>query len=178
MSIKEDRAEIKSLTRDIGSKHRVYEDTETQIIEEEFDIVPKNSPKALFTQDRLVVSAIIILIGLLAYGVGKLTTLTAQDTQVKILYPEQGAVKGVSTSTVPTDTKVNVTSTTPAQKNISSVSENTGDIVVASKSGTKYHYPWCSGAKRISPINLVTYASIYDARKAGLTPAANCKGLK
>lgn len=178
MSIKEDRAEIKPFHSDLGSKHGEYDKNDPQVIEAEFDIVPKNSHKTLFTQDRLLVSLIIILVGFLTYGVGKLTTLKSQNNEVKIIYPEGGAVKGVSTSTVPNNTKIQITPTTQAQKNISSQSEDTSSVVVASKSGTKYHYPWCSGAKRISPANLVTYASIDDARKAGLTPAANCKGLK
>ena len=32
-------------------------------------------------------------------------------------------------------------------------SSSAGGEVVASKSGTKYHFPWCSGAKRISEKN-------------------------
>jgi len=58
-----------------------------------------------------------------------------------------------------------------------SVSTNSG-AVVASKSGTKYHYPWCAGAKQISAKNLITFNSIEEARAAGYTPASNCKGLK
>jgi hypothetical protein len=50
--------------------------------------------------------------------------------------------------------------------------------VVASKSGTKYHYPWCSGARSISAKNLIKFNSPEEARKAGYTPASNCKGLK
>lgn len=50
--------------------------------------------------------------------------------------------------------------------------------IVASKNGTKYHYPWCSGAKQISDKNKITFKSIEEARKAGYTPASNCKGLK
>lgn len=51
-------------------------------------------------------------------------------------------------------------------------------IVVASKNGTKYHYPWCSGASTIKEENKVTFGSIEEARKAGYLPASNCKGLK
>lgn len=50
-----------------------------------------------------------------------------------------------------------------------------GGEVVASKSGTKYHLPTCSGAKSIKPENLVTFESIAAAEAAGYTPAANCK---
>jgi hypothetical protein len=48
---------------------------------------------------------------------------------------------------------------------------------VASKSGTKYYLPTCSGAKRIKEENKVWFATVADATAAGLTPAANCPGL-
>lgn len=48
---------------------------------------------------------------------------------------------------------------------------------VASKGGTKYHLPWCPGAKRIKEENKVWFATKSDAEKAGYTPASNCKGI-
>jgi len=48
---------------------------------------------------------------------------------------------------------------------------------VASKNGSVYHYPWCPGAARIKEENKVWFASQAEAEKAGLRPAANCKGL-
>jgi hypothetical protein len=48
---------------------------------------------------------------------------------------------------------------------------------VASKTGKKYYLPSCSGAMRIKETNKVWFASVEDARAAGLTPAANCPGL-
>ena len=53
-----------------------------------------------------------------------------------------------------------------------------GGQLVASKTGAKYHFPWCSGAQRISETNKVWFDSVEEARKAGYTPASNCKGLK
>jgi len=49
--------------------------------------------------------------------------------------------------------------------------------VVASKSGTKYYLPWCSGAERISDANKMWFASALDAHTAGYTPAENCNGI-
>ena len=57
-------------------------------------------------------------------------------------------------------------------------SVSSGEQVVASKNGTKYHYPWCAGAKQIAEKNKITFASTEEARAKGYTPAANCKGLK
>lgn len=48
---------------------------------------------------------------------------------------------------------------------------------VASKSGTKYYLPTCSGAGRIQESNKVWFASREEAESAGYTKAANCPGL-
>ena len=50
--------------------------------------------------------------------------------------------------------------------------------VVASKTGAKYHFPWCAGARSIKEENKIWFDSVEQARAAGFTPAGNCKGLK
>jgi len=50
--------------------------------------------------------------------------------------------------------------------------------VVASKSGAKYHLLTCSGASSIKEENKIYFNSIDQAKAAGYTPAANCKGLQ
>jgi hypothetical protein len=49
--------------------------------------------------------------------------------------------------------------------------------VVASKTGSAYYLPSCSGAARIKPENLVTFASAVEAQAKGYSPAKTCKGL-
>lgn len=49
---------------------------------------------------------------------------------------------------------------------------------VASKNGTKYYLPSCSGAKRIKEENKVYFSSKEEAEAQGLEPAKNCKGLE
>lgn len=56
------------------------------------------------------------------------------------------------------------------------VAPSTGKYV-ASKNGTKYYLPTCSGAKRIKEENKVWFATVEEAQAAGLGPAANCPGL-
>ena len=48
---------------------------------------------------------------------------------------------------------------------------------VASRNGTKYHLPWCSGAARILPENQVWFSTEEEAAAAGYEPAANCQGI-
>lgn len=50
--------------------------------------------------------------------------------------------------------------------------------VVASKNGTKYYLPTCSGANRISEANKVWFASAAAARAQGYSAAENCKGIE
>ncbi len=52
-----------------------------------------------------------------------------------------------------------------------------GGLVVASKSGEVYHYPWCGGASQIKPENRIWFASEEAAQNAGYTPSKSCKGL-
>jgi hypothetical protein len=49
---------------------------------------------------------------------------------------------------------------------------------VGSRRSDKYHYPWCSGAKRISPENRIQFRSAQAAADAGYEPAQNCAGLQ
>jgi methylphosphotriester-DNA--protein-cysteine methyltransferase len=53
----------------------------------------------------------------------------------------------------------------------------TSGSYVASKSGTKYHLPWCPGAKQIKEDNKIWFDTKEDAEKSGYAPAANCKGI-
>ena len=52
-----------------------------------------------------------------------------------------------------------------------------GGLIVASRTGEVYHYPWCSGAGQMKRENQVWFADEAAARKAGYTPSKNCPGL-
>lgn len=52
-----------------------------------------------------------------------------------------------------------------------------GDLYVASRTGSVYYYPWCSGGEKIAPGNQVWFASETAAQKAGYAPSKSCKGL-
>lgn len=53
-----------------------------------------------------------------------------------------------------------------------------GGVVVGSKNGTKYYYPWCGALNRIKPENRVQFTSVAIAMAKGYTPAKNCKGVE
>lgn len=48
---------------------------------------------------------------------------------------------------------------------------------VASKNGSKYHLPWCSGAQTISEENKIWFGTKEEAEGRGYAPAKNCKGI-
>ena len=52
-----------------------------------------------------------------------------------------------------------------------------GGMYEASKSGTNYYFPWCSGAQGIQPTEQIWFKTEAAAQKAGYAPAKNCKGL-
>ena len=53
-----------------------------------------------------------------------------------------------------------------------------GGEIVASRKGSKYHFPWCSGALTMKESNKIWFKSVEAARAAGYAPAGNCKGLE
>ena len=53
-----------------------------------------------------------------------------------------------------------------------------GYAYVASKNGSVYYAPNCTGAKRIKDENKIWFSTIQEAKDLGYRPAANCKGLE
>ncbi len=49
------------------------------------------------------------------------------------------------------------------------------NTIVASKSGTRYYYVWCSGVSRISAKNKVYFNNEEEAEKKGYTKASGCE---
>lgn len=111
------------------------------------------------TADILLIS-IIILLGILSFGLGRLS-VSRSDTSPVLL---------CSTATPITGDKT-------AQQETIAVPISQGGEYVASKNGSVYHLPWCSGAQRIKEENKVWFTTKEDAEQAGYRPATNCKGL-
>jgi len=123
--------------------------------------------KGLKIKDDLYIVIIIILVGTASFGLGKLASYEKNKTPISILKTKEYMLATVLESETP---KKEITT----ENNI----KKTDSLVVASKSGTKYYYPWCSGVSRIKEENKVWFNSTEEAREKGLTPASNCTGLK
>lgn len=116
----------------------------------------------------LYVVVLILLVGLSSFGLGRMSVLDIGKNPVQII--------GVTESLNYVSNTAAVVEVVPKEGTV--IDQNNGGTLVASKNGGKYHYPWCSGAQRIKEENKIWFDSADDARKAGYTPAANCKGLK
>jgi hypothetical protein len=114
---------------------------------------------------------LIFVVALGSFGLGRLSKIEDSRVPVAIEYDSFDVTEATSSSSLQqnmVDSHGNAT--TPPDQTI------TGKYV-ASKGGTKYHLPWCSGAQRISENNKIWFNSKVDAEKAGYQPASNCKGI-
>lgn len=130
------------------------------------EITQKIKTFLLFPPSDLLIVAIIILVGFSSFGLGRLSVEGTQRDRVTIKGRVGEATATQSASVMEGASVVENTATSPS------------GTIVASKNGSKYHFPWCSGARRIAEKNLISFNSIDAARTAGYTPAANCKGLE
>lgn len=112
-------------------------------------------------KNDLYIVIMILFVGTASFGLGKLSSFERQKTPISILKTKEYMLSTALESLL--------------EKNIEN---KTQGMLVASKSGTKYYYPWCSGASRIKEENKIWFNSIEEARAKGLTPASNCTGLK
>lgn len=105
----------------------------------------------------------VILLSLISFAVGRLTA-------PQIPAPEPIVIENVTPVT-------EISQIEPSKDKSGGVVTSQTGKYVASISGTKYHLPSCSGAKRIKEENKVWFNSKEEAEKAGYKPASNCPGL-
>lgn len=108
--------------------------------------------------------AVVLLVVITSFSLGRLSALRDGREPVRVINTNSNLDVKDSISNI--------------EQTASIINSGGNGSVVASKNGTKYHYPWCAGAKQISPKNIITFDSTESARAAGYTPASNCKGLK
>lgn len=114
----------------------------------------------------LFILACIILIAIIGYNLGRITAL--QKTPIKITRGADIFQAGESN---------------PKRKTWAGETSKPKPVhpddprVVASKSSSskKYHFTWCSGAKKIKPENQVWFDTAQAAQAAGYTLAGNCQ---
>ena len=117
----------------------------------------KEKLKSFLYDDAVFYTTLLLLVAIASFGLGRQSV---------------APVLTGSTRTVANSTEVQ-----PLVPNIDSVVSESADssVVIASKSGSRYHLPTCPGAKQIKESNVIEFQSIQAAEAAGYTPAANCQ---
>lgn len=123
-------------------------------------------------KDDIYIVLILLLVGMASYGLG----IISSHERAKIPISIQTSRDYMTASVLNSTTNNTNRQTNPSTETNTPV-ETSGEVV-ASKTGTKYYYPTCSGVSRIKEENKVWFKTIEEARAHGLTPAANCPGLK
>lgn len=122
-------------------------------------------------QRDLLLAAMVFLLSVASFGLGRLSAIWPEKEPITITNQESG-ITNQDTAAVGESQN---TTTLPDSKFLTPNSQ-TG-AYVASRSGTTYHLPTCSGAKQIKDENKIWFATKADAERAGYKPAANCPGL-
>ncbi len=125
--------------------------------------------KSLLVDDAIYLGGVLILIGIVSFGLGRLSVgngvaIPVQNAAVGFISSQNGPksiISPVASSTVEVLPK-----TVPATSTAA---------FVASKSSTKYHKSTCPGAKTIKDSNKIYFQSESEAESAGYSKAANCK---
>lgn len=114
----------------------------------------------------------VVLLGVVSFGLGRLSNEPENAQPVVLRVPVTASAQASAPISFGKDAQ-RKDATIPT-----SIQATPGDKqYVASKNGSVYHLPWCSGAARIKEENKVWYATKEAAEAAGLRPAANCKGI-
>lgn len=115
-------------------------------------------------EGELFLVAVVILLALASFGLGRLSVLRGEKFPIQFIEPQNQEAAVLGAATPPPHSEGGP--------------PKTGDkLYVASKNGSAYHFPWCSGAQRIKESNKIYFPSREEAEKAGYRPAANCEGL-
>lgn len=128
--------------------------------------------------ETVTTSLIIVLVAFGSFGLGRLSRIEESKTPLEIkgmagMEAEVGSVFSAREIKIGESVK----STTQQAREINKIVVPNEGFIVASKTGKKYHFPWCAGAQQIKEENKVWFANEAEARAAGYSPASNCKGL-
>lgn len=126
------------------------------------DKLNKNFPifiKEIIREDATYYVLVIMLVAVASFGLGRVSA-TADNFQAQ------------------TATITHLQTPVSEEQKQKPIINDSSLQYVASKNGSKYYLPWCSGVNRIKDENKVYFESEDLALAAGYTPAANCDSLK
>ena len=136
-------------------------------------------------KDKLFLIAVIILIGLIGFGLGRLSS-KYQTAELNI----NSTIANTAdlSKIVTTENKPVANLKAAENQNTASVSDqnldggvataNISANIVGNKNSKIYHREDCPGALKMIESNKVLFGSISAAKQAGYRPAGNCPGLE
>ncbi|OGZ34488.1 MAG: hypothetical protein A2174_02605 [Candidatus Portnoybacteria bacterium RBG_13_41_18] len=119
-------------------------------------------------QGDIVLVVGFILVAVISFGVGILSAPGLTKNPL-IIENQEASISEMINSDQGSETGNTVEDQNTTQTSLTSDK----GILVASKNGTKYYWPWSSWAKRIKPENLIWFKSEADAQKAGFSKSAD-----
>jgi len=120
--------------------------------------------------NTLVLGACFVLVAFIGFNLGKIQSL--QKTPLEMT-TGANIYKAVSANTE-AESGAGESSLSKSEKTVP-VPRDLRVVVSKNSSSKKYHYSWCSGAKRIKPENQVWFESESAAQAAGYSLAGNCQ---
>lgn len=112
----------------------------------------------------LFTAALIFLVGLGSFGLGRLS----------VIWPDKEPI--TITNRLPV-TGTERESSAAVAAEAAAIGKSVKGKYVVSKSGKYYHFPWCPGALRIKEANKIWFQTKEAAEAKGYKPASNCPGL-
>lgn len=114
--------------------------------------------------EEILMITVVLFSSLVGYGAGRAYDIFDKRPPIVIEGPDKDSIFN----------KMSASVSNPASPGSS---DNSLEYFVASKNGAKYYFPWCSGASKISPNNLIKFNTREEAELAGYEKASNCRGL-
>src|SRR3989344_8640361 len=129
-------------------------------------IIDLQSTSDWFKRNQADIAVVIgfILVAVIAFGAGRLSAPEIIRNPIIIDKPNSSSTDGILNN-------VSQSLNSAMGQGIQNIAQNAKGIFVASKSGTKYYWPWCSWAERIKPENQRWFNSEKDAQSAGYSPS-------
>ncbi|HXK41143.1 MAG TPA: hypothetical protein VJ046_03565 [Candidatus Paceibacterota bacterium] len=118
------------------------------------------------SQYEVFIGSCVILIALISYNLGQINSLKKTSISVKESTDLKADIFDAANPQPPA---------LEGRGSLNNIERQKLDTrVVVSKNSDKYHYSWCSGAKRIKPENQIWFNSAQEAESKGYVLAGNC----
>jgi len=122
----------------------------------------------LSNEKELFYGLLLVLVTLLAFGLGRLSKIEEAQIPVRV---ENAEVASTSQEVSTAESQINQETKVVAN----SAEYQVGSVIVSSR-GKKYHFPWCPGAKTIKVSNRIVLTEA-EAKAKGYTLASGCSSV-